>query len=103
MTVEQTYFPGTRVITGDNKLYKNDKDTPPSITRKTGTVIKWYGIFEIPSYEDRHKIPKSHGGLSLEEVKKIWRYPSLIDVQFDYDNSICEGHFAEPSYVDIII
>ena len=100
MIVEQTYFPGTRVIISDNRLYKNDKDTPPSITRKTATVIKWYGLFEIPSYEYRHKISESNGGLPLNEVKKIWRYPSLIDVKFDYDGSICRGCFAEPGYVE---
>ena len=102
MTQDHTYFPGTRVVVNDTRLYKNDKDTPPDVTRKTATVIRWYGTFDIPPYEYRHKIPESHGGLPLKKVKKIWRYPSLIDVKFDYDGGICCGKLAEPIYVEVI-
>lgn len=42
-TNNTTYYPGTRVMVFDPRLYKDDKKTPPEYTIRPATVIRWYG------------------------------------------------------------
>lgn len=77
---ETTYYPGTRVMVFDSRLFKNDKDTPLSFTIRPGTVTKWYGY----------------------ESERFGKYPSLIDVKFDHREEISRAHFANEIYVKVI-
>ena len=69
-----TIMPGTKVKVFDSRIFKNDIDTPLSMTMRQATVIKRYG----------YKNPKG------------WIYPDLVDVIFDGDTErISHGHFTE--------
>ncbi len=68
-----TFFPGTRVLVFDWRLYKDDKKTPPDVTLKPATVTCWYG-----------RRSRYHG----------WTYDNLIDVQFDHRDDLSKGHFT---------
>lgn len=71
------YWPGTRVIVFNARIYKDDKKTPLSMTMQKATVIKWYG------------------------QKTIYgQYSNLIAVQFDGEATVSNGHFAD--HVEII-
>ena len=96
------YWPGTRLKVFDSRLFKDDKTTPLSLTKQPCTVLAWYGKCDIPPFEDRHTYSHRRGGLSIEEVRRIWRYPSLVDVQFDRDGHISHGHFADDLYVEFL-
>jgi hypothetical protein len=66
-----TYFPGTRVLVFDSRLYVDDKKTPINETLNMATVLCWYGTF------------RNH------------RYKSLIDVEFDHQpGQISHGHIT---------
>ena len=101
-TPATTYFPGTRLKVFDHRLFLNDRDTPLSQTMQPCTVLRWYGKCDIPAFEDRHRTPESWGGLSVEEVRRIWRYESLVDVRFDRDGRESRGHFADHRYVEVL-
>jgi hypothetical protein len=74
-------LPGSRVMVFDHLLYKNDKDTPLSVTVKPATVIQRYGRLET-------FYPISETVLGP--------YPDLIDVRFDHrPDQVSHGHFAE--------
>jgi len=70
--IEQTFFPGTRVMVFDSQLFVDDKKTPHGVTVKPATVIRWYG-----------KRSKHFG----------WTDGSLIDVDFDHRGK-SRGHFT---------
>jgi hypothetical protein len=76
--IQQPYFPGTQVIIFDSRSFKNDIDTPLSVTMKKATVLKWYG-------------KKTKYGL----------YDSLIDVQFENGRE-SKAHFADPFWVTVL-
>ncbi len=66
------YFPGTRLMVFDNTLFRNDIDTPLSVTMKPATVTCWYG------YRD----------------KQFGLYPNMVDVLFDHRSErVSRGHF----------
>lgn len=72
-------MPGTRVEIFDHLLFKNDKSTPLSFTRRPSTVVCRYG-------------KRSHPCLGTP----TWVYPDLIDVVFDHSpDRISCGHFIE--------
>lgn len=73
-----TYFPGTRVMVFDPRIYKDDLTTPDCI--KPATVVRWYGMIS----------------------KRFGKYPSLIDVVFDHDSRESRAHFADDIYVKVI-
>ncbi len=66
---------GSRVFVFDNTLYVNDKKTPLSVTMKAATVVRRYGYCSI------------HG--------PKWRYPDVIDVEFDHRPGISKAHFTD--------
>ena len=74
----QTYFPGTRVIVFDSRLFKDDLSTPISRTMQPATVIRWYGV-------------RSSFG---------WADGNLIDIVFDRDGHESHGHFA--NHIEVI-
>jgi len=65
-------FPGTRVLVGDQRLYKNDKDTPLSVTQKPATIVCRYGYIS----------------------ERFGNYPDCVDVLFDHRPEISKGHFT---------
>jgi len=68
----QTYFPGTRVVVFDSRLYKDDRETPISETLCMATVCCWYG----------------KEGL-------FGQCKSLVDVEFDHNpGHVSKGHFT---------
>lgn len=80
-TSKDTYYPGTRVMAFDTRLYKSDVLTPPSVTIRPATVLSWYGY----------------------RSERFGKYPSLVDVRFDHDpDRVSKGHFANPIYIQII-
>jgi hypothetical protein len=81
------YFAGIRVKAFDNRLYKNDIDTPLTQTMQLGTVVCWYGC--VSEY------------MAREYCKENARYESLIDIQFDRTpDVISHGHFT--NWLEII-
>ena len=60
-------MPGTRVKAFDPRLFKNDEETPLSVTRKLGTIIRTYAMPRYP-----------------------W---GLCDIHFDH-RGVSEGHFV---------
>ena len=88
MEQDVTLYPGTRVKVFDSSLYKDDKKTPPSVTIKKATVVKWYA----------YSRPPIGGGDGPN-----WEYENLVDVVFDHrPDSISHAHFADPPYITII-
>lgn len=77
------FFPGTTVRVFDTRLYKDDRTTPPSVTMKLATVIRWYGK------------KSTYSGQTVT-------YPSLIDVVFWHDGRESKAHFADDFYATII-
>lgn len=78
---EQTFFPGTRVMVFDPRLFLDDRKTPSSHTIRPATVVRWYG------QRGTHR--------------REWLYPSLIDVIFDYRPGVeSRAHFT--SHVEVI-
>ncbi len=67
-------LPNSRVLVFDSRLFKNDKDTPLSMTMKKATVLCRYGCRSTYNRE--------------------WIYPDLVDVIFDHDKHISKGHFT---------
>ena len=67
-----TFFPGTRVLVFDSRLFVNDKKTPLSVTMKPATVLRWYG-----------KRSRYFG----------WTDESLVDVHFDHRGE-SRAHFT---------
>lgn len=73
------YFPGTRVMVFDHRLFEDDVSTPLSHTIRPATVKRWYG-----------KISDRYG-----------TYPNLIDVKFDHrPDDVSRGHFAD--HVEVV-
>ncbi|HEV8434224.1 MAG TPA: hypothetical protein VGR95_12485 [Thermoanaerobaculia bacterium] len=66
-------WPGTRVIVFDPTLYVNDTATPPSVTMREATVLRWYG----------------------KRSEFFGVYPNLVDVRFDHDGRESQGHFGD--------
>ena len=78
-SMKHEILPGCRVIVFDSTLFKNDKETPLSITRKSATVTCRYG-----------KLKYDYGDFSLGP------YEDLIDVVFDHRlERISHGHFLD--------
>lgn len=72
-----TYFPGTRVIVFDSRLYKDDVSTPLSHTMRPATVKQWYGK------------RCSRPGCGTVDG-------NLVDVEFDHrPGEVSKGHFAD--------
>ena len=72
---------GSRVKAFDYRLYKNDIETPLSVTLKEGTIICRYGVFS-------DSIAKNCG-------YEAGKYPDLVDIVFDHEpNKISHGHFT---------
>ena len=69
---QQKILPKTRVKCFDHLLFRNDKDTPLSVTVKPGIVVRRYG-----------DIDRQHGP-----------YPDLCDIQFDHRSNVSKGHFT---------
>jgi len=68
-------MPGTQVKVFDSRIFKNDVDTPLSMTMRLATVIRRYGY-----------ICSVFG----------WIYPDVIDVIFDGEpGRISKAHFTE--------
>ena len=64
---------GSRVKVFDHRRFKNDVDTPLSVTIRPATVVCRYGMkYKISGY----------------------RYPDLIDVIFDGETNISHAHFT---------
>lgn len=76
---DTTYYPGTRLMVFNHRVYKNDKDTPLSVTVQPATVLRWYG-----------------------KINKYGIYPSLVDVKFDSDERESKAHFADEIYIEVI-
>ena len=75
-------WPGTRVMAFEPTLFKNDVDTPLSVTSSPATVVCWYGY--VSEYME-----KEYGRANA-------LYPDLVDVIFDHDLSrISHGHFSD--------
>jgi hypothetical protein len=74
LTTNLTIMPKDKVLAYDSLLYKNDKDTPLSITMKEATVVCRYGC--------------------RSTYNKEWIYPDLVDVIFDHDKRLSKGHFT---------
>ena len=71
-----TYFPGTRVLVFDDRLFKDDVTTPLSHTMRPATVVRWYGKPSVAC-------PGAVDG-------------NLIDVEFDHrPGQISYAHFAD--------
>ncbi len=70
---DNVFFPGTRVLVFDPCLYVDDKRTPPNVTMKPATVIRWYG-----------KRSEYFG----------WTDGNLIDVHFDHNQRLSRAHFT---------
>lgn len=67
------FFPGTKVMVYDPRLYKDDVTTPISMTVKEARVIRWYGM----------------------RSEKFGLYPELIDVEFMHrPGETSVGHFT---------
>lgn len=81
-----TYFPGTRVLIFDARLYKDDRRTPLSVTMQPATVLRWYG---------KTADTKASGS-------RFGPYPSLVDVRFDRDGRESRGHFAGGTYARVL-
>lgn len=81
--MELEFYPGTTVRVFDPRLYKDDRTTPPSVTMKLATVIRWYGK------------KSTYNGQTAT-------YPSLIDVIFWHDGRESKSHFADEIYSQII-
>ena len=92
------FWPGTRLLMFDSRLFKDDRTTPLSLTMQPCTILRWYGTNEIPGFEDRHKYSARHGGKTVEELRVIWRYGSLVDVRWDRDGCVTRGKFADDVY-----
>jgi hypothetical protein len=74
---------GDRVLVFDNRLFKNDIETPLSVTMKPATVVK------------------VHGCISVDDANKILpqTYADTIDVVFDHrPHETSRGHFANFSH-----
>lgn len=70
-----TIMPGDRVLVFDSRLFKNDRDTPLSVTMKPATVIRRYG-YRSPLFG--------------------WEYPDCCDVLFDHrPEQESRGHFTD--------
>lgn len=75
MVLDCSIMPGSRVKAFDSSLFKNDIETPVSVTMKLGTVVCRYGY--------RHEEPNR--GV----------YDDLVDVKFDHrPKQISHGHFT---------
>ena len=55
-------MPGDRVLAFDNRLYRDDVSTPPSVTVRPATVLARYGT----------------------KSERFGRYPDLVDLRFDH-------------------
>ena len=72
-----TYFPGTRVMVFDPRLFEDDVSTPLSHTVRPATVKRWYGKLRC----------RSRCGIVAR---------NLVDVEFDYrPGEVSPGHFAD--------
>jgi len=79
---EATYFPGTRVLVFDYRLYRDDVSTPLSHTMRPGTVKRWYC---------------QRCGWPCEDHVD----GNVVDVEFDHrPGGISKGHFTD--YVEVI-
>jgi len=67
--------PGSRVMVFDWTLYVNDKRTPLSVTLKPATVVCRYGY--------------------TSPLNPRWKYPDVVDVEFDHRPGISKAHFTE--------
>lgn len=65
-------MPGVRVLVFDSRLFKNDVDTPLSITLKPATIVSRYGKYDYCSAYEGGRI----------------RYDDLLDVVFDHRPNI---------------
>ena len=73
--VDLPIMPGDRVMVFDWLLFKNDFDTPLSVTMKPATVTRRYG-----------RLPTKFAP---------WGYPDLVDVVFDHrPEQESQGHFT---------
>jgi hypothetical protein len=74
--VDLPIMPGDRVQAFDWTLFKNDHDTPLSVTMKPATVVRRYG--------------------RLPTRLSPWNYPDLVDVVFDHrPERESQGHFTD--------
>lgn len=69
---------GDRVLVFDHLLYKNDEETPLSVTMKQATIVQRYGAKTFPS---------------LPGFGKEYAYPDLVDIKFDHREEISKGYF----------
>lgn len=67
----RVYFPGTRVLAFDSRLFVDDVITPLSVTMRPAEVVCWYG-----------------------KETSCGRYDSLVDLLFDHDGHVSRGHFT---------
>ena len=75
----KTYFPGTRVLVFDGRLFKDDVSTPLSQTMRSATVKQWYSLWGGGSSPSSHIVDEN-----------------LIDVEFDHRaGEVSRGHFAQ--------
>jgi hypothetical protein len=81
---EPTFYPGTKVLVFDRRLYVDDIVTPLSLTMKEATVLRWYGTRPSRSSASSTYPGKLPGP----------PYDSLIDVVFAYDSWESRGHFT---------
>ena len=66
-------WPDDRVMVFDNRLWKNDFDTPLSVTLQPATILRRYGMVSALG----------------------WNYPDLVDVRFDHDGRESRCHFTD--------
>jgi hypothetical protein len=72
-------MPGDRVLVFDPRLFKNDVDTPLSMTMRPATIIRRYGRLQKRYSEDLELGP----------------YADVVDVVFDHRNEKpSESHFT---------
>ncbi len=75
LTEEQNkIMPNDKILVFDSSLFINDKDTPLSMTMKSARVICRYR--------------------NRSTYNRNWIYPDLVDVIFDHDKRLSEGHFT---------
>jgi hypothetical protein len=77
---EPTFYPGTKVLVFDSRLFVDDIRTPLKTTMQEATVLRWYG--------------KRPGRMITGPP-----YDSLIDIRFHRDQRISRGHFTASAKV----
>ena len=89
-------MPGDRVLVFDSSLFKDDISTPLSFTERPATVVCRYGYHSFWRL-NKFELQRCLSGTSdlYPGGYEVWKYPDLVDVQFDHrPERISHGHFT---------